>query len=375
MTGRALGVLLRALRDFRRDRCLERAGSLAYITLLCLVPLGAITLSLLSAFKLSEESVRRFLFQNFLPSSSLIPLVEENLERLARNAGTMGIMGTLSLIPMALILLNEVESSLNAIWRVQERRAFLAKFTAFWSVITLCPLLLGASLGLTVKFQVIPLIPFLFTWGLLSLVYWVMPYAPVSPRAALIGGAVGGALFELSKQSFSAYVRIRYLGTFERIYGALGAIPLFMTWVFVAWSVVLLGAELTRAIDEGGGEGTAGLAYWGLLLLAALRRRLRQGLPPPSAPQLAREAGVSPGAAQEALRALVRSGLLWRTREGHLLPRRPLEEITVGEVLRPFWGGALGAPPEADDKPARLLRQVEASALGAAAVPLRELCE
>jgi len=365
-------ALARALRGFLKDRCLERAASLAYITLLCLVPLGAITLSLLSAFKLSEESVRRFLFQNFLPSSSLLPLVEENLERLARNAGTMGIMGTLSLIPMALILLNEVESSLNAIWRVEERRAFLAKFTAFWSVITLCPLLLGASLGLTVKFQVLPLIPFLFTWGLLFLVYWVMPYAPVSPRAALIGGAVGGALFELSKQGFNAYIRIRYLGTFERIYGALGAIPLFMTWVFVAWSVVLLGAEVTRAIDEGNEEGM-GVAYWGVLLLVALYRHLCRGLPPPSAHQLARAAGVSPGVAQPVLRLLVRSGLLWRTREGHLLPLRPLGEMSLGEVLRPFWEKALGVPPQAEGRLAELLRRVETSAARAAEVTLREL--
>ncbi|MFQ6079340.1 MAG: YihY/virulence factor BrkB family protein, partial [Thermodesulfobacteriota bacterium] len=131
---RCLRMVFYIFDEFVKDNCLQTAASLAYTTLLSLVPLAAISLAILSRFKFaqenSQETIQNFLIQYLLPTAtaSFQQVIMENIQKFARNTAALSIIGGLFLAVTAVALLNTVEGSFNAIWRVTERRSLLSKF-------------------------------------------------------------------------------------------------------------------------------------------------------------------------------------------------------------------------------------------------------
>lgn len=250
-------------------RCLEdqitvNAGYLAYVTLLSLVPLIAVGVAIFSAFpgfETTRTAIESFIFNNFVPTSS--DVIREHITAFTGNANRMTAVGIGFLAGVALLLIRNVDVTLNRIWRVQNKRPFIISFAIYWMVLTLGPVFLGASIGVTsyivslVTFadQGIPgfsgfllkLLPYGISMLGFIMLYTLVPNTRVPLRAAIPGALFAALLFELCKKGFALY--ISHFPSYEVIYGALATIPILFVWVYVSWIVVLLGAEVTVCVQ------------------------------------------------------------------------------------------------------------------------------
>lgn len=248
---------------FQRDRSIAMAASLSYTSLLSLVPLMAIALAMLAAFPVFDE-VRRNLvgwaFQNFVPAVGEV--VQAQVNRFIANAGKLTAAGVVGLAFTAIMLLVTIEGALNAVFRVARERSAMSRLLVYWTVLTLGPLLIGASLSLqtyltavgklgfsksTLNLLAAPL-PTLLSVLAFTVLYATVPNRRIKPRDALIGGAAAGLLFALLRWGFGLYVTSS--GAYTNIYGAVAAVPIFLFWMYLSWAVVLLGAEITAALPE-----------------------------------------------------------------------------------------------------------------------------
>lgn len=251
-------------RHFLEDRCFEAAGSLSYKTLIALVPLLAVVIGMTSAFGLFEQwvtDIEAYVFTHFVPAKGTE--IQGYLNQfIDRSAGLTG-AGSIVLIIIAVLLMNTIERSFNRIWRVRRPRAWLSRFVIYWAVLTLGPLLLGASLALTSYFAVLSALapellqqalesvlartaPFLVAWLGFGLMFILIPHRRVYIRHAAVGAFFSAILFEVAKAAFVVYVS--HSSTYEDLYGALAIVPIFLMWIYVLWVVVLLGASLTAAL-------------------------------------------------------------------------------------------------------------------------------
>ena len=250
--------------QFREDRSFESAGALSYTSLLALVPLMAVMFGVISAFPVFDQwssDVENYIFSNFVPAAG--DVVHDYVTQFVdRSAGLTG-AGTVFLIATAILLMSTIEKSLNRIWRVRTERGPVSRLVVYWAVLTLGPLLVGASLALTSYLAALPLLAPEIVRGVLqdaalklapvlvalvgfTLVFIVVPNRRVRWHHALIGAALSSLMFELAKAGFVWYVT--NFPTYERLYGALATIPLFFIWIYVSWVVVLLGASVAAAL-------------------------------------------------------------------------------------------------------------------------------
>jgi membrane protein len=250
---------------FWDDQCFEAAGALAYTTVLAMVPLGAVSLSIISAFpqfQSAKAQLLEFLFTQFVPSAG--SAIMQYVEPLFGRAQALTIPGVIALMVSAVLMMNSIESTFNRIWRVPIPRPPLARFVVFWTALTLGPLLLAASLVVSGYARSLPLLqqaahqteglgiswlgiaPVAFAFFAFTLSYVIVPHCTVRWRHALLGGMVATILFDLAKRVF-----VWYVATFpatKQIYDALSLLPLFLLWLYVLWLIVLLGASLASSL-------------------------------------------------------------------------------------------------------------------------------
>lgn len=253
------------LKRFIEDRGTHTAGTLAYTTLISLVPLFAVGLSFLAIFadlKHQSSDILNFFFENFVPASREI--VQQYIEQFANKASRMSAAGLLVLIFTALMMMATIDTSLNRIWRVRTPRNKKSSFLVYGAVLTWGPMLIGAGIGLTSYLVSLPLLdeaaspfggraailsftPYLLETIAFVLLYLVVPNRRIRLRHAIAGGILAAILFEAAKRGFAWYVTT--FPTYEAIYGALAVIPIFLVWVYVSWVVILLGAEFACCLD------------------------------------------------------------------------------------------------------------------------------
>lgn len=258
------------------NRCIDdqitvNAGYLAYVTLLSIVPLVAVGVAIFSAFPGFESTlvtIENFLFTNLVPTSS--DVIKEHISAFAGNANKMTAVGVGFLAAVSLLLIRNVDATLNRIWRIKKKRPMMISFAVYWMVLSLGPVLLGASIGVTsyivslVSFadQGIPgfsgfllkLLPYIISMIGFIMLYTLVPNTRVPFRAAIPGALFAAMLFELTKKGFALY--ISHFPSYEVIYGALATIPILFVWVYLSWVVVLLGAEFTVCISPENIEDT-----------------------------------------------------------------------------------------------------------------------
>ena len=251
-------IPIAVIQRFRSDRLPRHAASLAFSSLLALAPMMAIALAMLSSWEDMEALVENFIYQVLVPAAG--DDVKLYLDQFAERAGKLTAVGAGAFFLTALLLLSNIESSFNDIWRVKEGRSLSAKLTVYWSLVTLGPLLMGASLTMSAYVMSLSvftgqvasigsvLVPILLMASAFLLLYLVMPNVRVSLMHALVGALIASILFEGTKRGFQAY--LKNFANYEVVYGALAALPIFLIWIYLSWVVALIGAEVVAVLQQ-----------------------------------------------------------------------------------------------------------------------------
>jgi len=388
--GRWLRFFGYAARRFAADGGPQQAAGLSYVSLLAIVPLFAIGLAVLAGFPAFESlraDLHRVLLQNLLPDVGLE--VSDKLGAFIDNASSMTLPGLVGLGVTALLLLVNVTASLNDIWRVAEPRPLAFRLAVYWALLTLGPALIGASLSLSGYIFAAaewfgfdakalggtPALARLMALGFsvlgFTLLFLLVPNRAVRLSHALTGGLTAGALFEGLKYVFGAY--LYYFPSYQVVYGALAAIPIFLVWMYLSWAVTLFGAEVAAALPEwratvARGSHTVGpgarLAL-ALSILARLRAAHRSGGRPRQR-ALVMGLPATPGEIDETLQRLRRAEWIARSLAGRWVLARDLDTVdlaALAEVLN------LGLAPGEGWMPAA---QSAIDGLAAASAPVLE---
>lgn len=258
---------LRRLLDRLRDaRLAQAAGSLSFTTLLSLVPLLAVGFALLTqvpALRPLRQTLEALWLPHLLPPDIAQPVLQ-HLGRFANNAQALSWSGSALLLVAALAMMLTVETTLNRIWQVRQGRPWLKRLALYLPMLAAGPLVLGVSLWASSRAWALskgllspwpPAAEAVWTLGpaalslaMLSLLFYLIPHAPVRRREALLGGLLGAAALEAGKQAFAAYVLT--LPTYRTLYGSFAVLPVFLLWIYYSWAVTLAAAVVAAHIGS-----------------------------------------------------------------------------------------------------------------------------
>jgi membrane protein len=339
--------VLAVARRFYEDRGAQAAGSLTYTTLLSIVPLLTVALALSTAFPVFDEAItmlQLFLFENFLPDAQGLETISEQILSFSEQAGRLTAIGLIFLLVTAVMLMLTIDDALNRIFRVRRRRPLAQQVLMYWSVLTLWPVLIGASLSLTsylIGNTSMParVIPFLFTWAALTLLYILVPYRHVDVRHAAAGGLLAGIAFEVAKRGFALYVA--NFPAYTLIYGAFATLPIFLLWMYVSWLVVLAGAVFTamlpgyRVITTERDRPPGRELTEALDILGVLARAQDGGYVLPLT-RIAAQAGVMPYRCELALERCAELGWVAKAEKDGWVLARDADTIRVADIYRAF---------------------------------------
>lgn len=218
------------------------------------MPLFAIGLAIFSAFPVFDgvkEQVKEFLLRNFVPT--IEQEVSQYFAEFIDAAAQLTTIGVVGIAITAILMLSTIENSLNFIFKVTRPRRLTTKITLYWTVITLGPLLLGTAFSLrgylftlqkfmpedlaNTQLLLSKLLPSLITMFLLVLVYVLVPNKKVKISSAVVGSFVAVILFSVLRRGFG-YFMVK-AAAYKTLYGALATLPVFLIWMYLAWSVVI----------------------------------------------------------------------------------------------------------------------------------------
>lgn len=249
---------------FTKDRLVNKASALTYSTLLAIVPILAIVFAIARGFgfdNLMESQIVKGFGGPSETTEVIFQFVNSYLSQ--TKSGIFIGIGLIMLLWTVLNLINNMEITFNRIWQVKKARSMYRKITDYFSMLLLIPLLLVVSGGLSIfmstmlknvadftllapigKF-LIRLIPFVLTWFMFTGLYVFMPNTKVKLKHALISGVLAGT----AHQAFQfLYISSQlWVSRYNAIYGSFAALPMFLLWLQISWTICLFGAELTYA--------------------------------------------------------------------------------------------------------------------------------
>lgn len=249
-----------------RDSCPSIAAALGYNSLLAVVPLLAIGLAMFAAFPAFgniRQDLLSVLFTNLAPSIGAT--VQEYLQTFIRNAGKTTGAGVIALGVTAILLINTIQTAFDRIWGSEAARLTFNRLLIYWALLTFGPLLFGASfsisgyvfakvqsagvIGLSGGFRLLSgVVPFVLEAIGFAIFYRIIPSRYVRLGDAATGALIAALLFELLKRGFGLY--LHYFPTYQAVYGALATVPVLLLWTYLAWLIVLFGAEIAAALPE-----------------------------------------------------------------------------------------------------------------------------
>ncbi len=345
-------VVLLTFRNFLEDDCLNSSAALTYTTLFAIVPLLTVLYSILALFPTFQgtgSDIQQFIFSSFVPSAG--ETVSEWLTSFSNQARNLTYVGLGFLVVTALMMLRTVDGAINMIFHANSSRRPVASLLLYWVILTLGPILLGIGFAMTsylmtlqflddatnllgvqgLLLRVLPVFMSAFTFTLL---YLVVPKRKVHFSHALIGGFFVAFATTLSRLGFTLFLKIS--PTYEFIYGAFAAVPVFLIWVFLSWIIVLMGAELVHALGEPRNMECQdfSLMLSMVAILATFCERFEQGLPTDL--EHVQKAGwpVSQRHWEQVTGWLMGNGLVGEHASRALVPARPFSVVQLSDVIR-----------------------------------------
>ncbi|MFP4266657.1 MAG: YihY/virulence factor BrkB family protein [Spirochaetaceae bacterium] len=361
---RVWGTLSHLYREVINDHCLLRASSLAFSTLLALVPLTAFVFSLFTGFGAFQDVQMQF---RDLLVRFLVPTHQEELLRyidvFIANARTMGVVGLLLFALTSIFLLNGITQNINAVWGSSSKLAFMRKLSLYFSVIVFGTLIIstGFSFTRTIKIffsdaqeiselfsLVVRLGPSITFFIILWMIIYTIPSAKVRLSSSILGAFFGTILWELAR--FAFVDGTNYILRMSVIYGSIAYIPIFLVWLSIQWLVILVAVEISyihqyRSYRLIQGKTVGAFdpyrqIHMGLRLYLLIARRFYQGEEPFSIRSLAHKVELSPNDTEFFLSRFQKSGLITYTHSGPSVVT-PMKEPAVTEfreVLEALYG-------------------------------------
>ena len=357
-------VVIAAFQGFFADRCMLRASALTYATLLSVVPLLALMFAVLKGFGV-QNALEPLILSNLAPGTEdVVTQIIHYIDN--TNVARLGFVGLAALVLTVLTLLSNIEKSFTYIWGVDETRPMLRRFSDYFSVVTIGPIFVLAAISMTSSLAsndliahlrensyLGPLVPLLFKsipyvgmWITFTVLYIFMPNTRVNTSAALVGGILGGTLWQLAQWG---YVHFQVgVGRYNAIYGTMAALPIFMVWLYVSWLIVLLGVEVSYAwqnlrrasSDIRGPEvNFASRELVSLTAMLVIAENFYRGEKPWDLARIAAHINLPPRLAQDILGHLTRLGFLSEVRDGKgggpaYQPGCALDTLTVHGLLQ-----------------------------------------
>ena len=248
----ALHLATTVWHQFIGHKCLQQASSLAFNTLLCLVPLSAVALFLLKTFGVVEDDNSPLIValrDNFLPRYAAAEIVSELSGFANRNLGGLGVGGFLLFLLVSTLLFISVEQHFNDIWGARRRLPIVQafqKYAVFYTLLSVGPLLIWLFFSTATNWVFAHVFPWVLVYCVFFLMYIAMPNTFVKWSAALLGTFIAGTLFQIARLAFGRYLEAVWQN-YSDIYGALAMLVVFAIWTYVAWVVILLGAEVSNS--------------------------------------------------------------------------------------------------------------------------------
>ena len=342
--------------QFVEDKCLQQASSLAFHTLLCLVPLSAVALFLLKTFGAVTDANSPLIValrDNFLPRYGAEEIVAELSAFANRNLGGLGIGGFLLFLLVSTLLFISVEQHLNDIWGARRRLPIVQafqKYAVFYTLLTVGPLLISLFFLTAKNWVFAHIFPWMLVYCLLFLIYLAMPNTAVKWGASLLGALVAGTLFQLARIAFGSYFGLVWKN-YSDIYGAMALLIVFAIWTYVTWVIILLGAEVANVFQHFGKENVQRLSpqhssngylnSTGIIaLFLIVAERFSKGEGACTAEQVAARAGVSQDVVQSNFERFKSAGLIYEVAgdTAGYLPARALSDITLSELVAAVEG-------------------------------------
>jgi membrane protein len=251
---------------FVRDQCLIRASAMTFASILSVVPFFAVAFSISKGLGLQNTKFIRMILEKL--TAGKIELVDQILVYINNtNVQTLGFVGLAMLLVSVFLVVGNVEKAFNTIWGVRGRSLW-RKFTDFFSVTLVAPVLMALSSSMAVSasegsalykllqsfhldfvaavaFQAAPL---LIIWFLFTFAYMFFPNTRVHLIPAVVGGVLAGTAWQAAQWGYIHY----QVGVhkYNAIYGSFSQLPLFLVWMYCSWVIVLVGAEITYAMQH-----------------------------------------------------------------------------------------------------------------------------
>lgn len=349
--------------SFFQDQCIIRAAALTFTTILSFVPFLAVAFSISKGFGLQNaEFIREILMR---VTTGKVEVVDKIIGYINNtNVQTLGWVGVATLLFTVFSLVGTIEKAFNTIWRVQKGRTAWRKVADFFPVILICPMFLIVASSFNVSLQkqdivksllsvsaisyleagLLKLAPLLFILVAFAFMYAFIPFTKVRIPSALLGGLVGGILWQGAQ-----WVYINWqigAAKYNAIYGSFAQFPLLLMWLYISWVIVLLGAEVSYASQNlgsflkqqhFGNASSLEKQKIALVILAMIVKRFENGEELPCAEEISDKLLAPLGVVEELADLFIEAGYLVPVDSGdceRYSPARRLDGIRVDEVIR-----------------------------------------
>jgi len=340
---RAARLLAVMVQDLTSGQLTLRAMSLVYTTLLSLVPLLAVSFSVLKAFGVHNQ-IEPLLLNLVEPLGPQGEVLMVNILGFVENmkVGVLGAVGLALLLYTVVSLIQKVEDAFNQVWHTKSSRSLPRRFSDYLSVIMVGPVLVFSAMGITASLMatdlvqtligiepfgtlllvITRLVPFILVLLAFSFLYMLIPNTKVKFSSALVGALVGGGLWQLSGLVFAEFASssTRY----DAVYSGFAIVILAMIWLYLSWLILLLGAQIAyyyqypeqiRPNNLRGSLSGRLQEQLALLVMFRVAERFVAGEPPQSLDELAQQLHMPGERVCETLALLSHRGLLLETND------------------------------------------------------------
>ena len=360
-----LKKLILAVRFFTAKRVMTKAAALTYSTLLAIVPILAVVFAIARGF-----GYNKYIEVWFRDSLSSQPQVAEviigfvNSYLVHTKSGIFLGIGLLFMLYTVLMLVSNVEDAFNEIWQVKKPRSFFRTFTDYLAMFFLFPILIVLTSGMSIFMAtvadsmpnylllgpavrlLIDLLPYVLMSGTFIALYIFMPNTHVKPLCAVVPGILAGIAMQ-GLQIFYIHSQL-FLSGYNAIYGSFAALPLFMLWVQISWTICLFGAELCYTnqnldyYDYDANTGEISHRYKIMLmalLMSRICRHFASGQKPYSAMELREKTTIPIRIVNDLLFELIDAGLVIEISNdekgeiSHFMPAEDISRLTLGTMV------------------------------------------